>query len=75
MGQSAFDKALGKLLRAKREARGLTLEQVGNALGFTKMAVSNWETGKRSMYAAVLKNYCELLGVSVQSIFDEIEGI
>ena len=68
-----FDKSLGEALRNKRQEKNLSQEYVAQQLGVTKMAVSNWETGKRSMYAETLRRYCALLGVTVQSVFDEME--
>jgi transcriptional regulator with XRE-family HTH domain len=68
-----FDKSLGEALRNKRQEKNLSQEYVAQQLGVTKMAVSNWETGKRSMYAETRRRYCALLGVTIQSIFDEME--
>ena len=34
---------LGSLLRQKRKEKGLTLEQVGNAIGVSKNTVSKYE--------------------------------
>ena len=68
-----FDKSLGEALRNKRQEKNLSQEYVAQRLGVTKMAVSNWETGKRSMYAETLRRYCALLGVTIQSIVDDME--
>lgn len=67
-----FDIELGKILRSEREAHGVTQQEMANALGFTNVAVSNWETGKRSMYAITLRRYCEYLGITMQSVFDQM---
>lgn len=37
---------IGKRLRALRERRGLTLQQVSVGLGVTRAAVNNWELGR-----------------------------
>lgn len=67
-----FDEELGAIIRAEREAHGLSLQQMADALGCTKMAVSYWENGKRSMYAETLKRYCAVLGITMQSVFDQM---
>lgn len=69
-----FDKSLGEALRNKRQKKGLSQEHVAQQLGITKMAVSNWETGKRSMYAESLASYCRILGITMQEVFDEMEN-
>ena len=67
-----FDVKLGRILRTERESHGLSLQQMADALGCTKMAVSYWENGKRSMYAETLRRYCECLGITMQSVFDQM---
>ena len=67
-----FDIELGRILRAEREAHGVTQQEMAKALGCTNVAVSNWETGKRSMYAITLRRYCEYLGITMQSVFDQM---
>lgn len=69
-----FDVKLGTTLRRQREQRKITQEQVADKMGVTKMAVSNWESGKRSMYATTLKDYCAIIGVRLQVIFDEMDA-
>ena len=67
-----FDKELGTILRKERESRRITQQQMADLLGCTKMAVSYWETGKRSMYAETLKRYCAHLGITMQSVFGQM---
>ena len=67
-----FDIELGRILRAEREVHGVTQQEMAKALGCTNVAVSNWETGKRSMYAITLRRYCEYLGITMQSVFDQM---
>lgn len=73
MDKNNFDKVLGEILREKRQEKNYSMEYVAQRLGVTKMAVSYWETGKRSMYATTFRDYCEILGVSMQEVFDEME--
>lgn len=68
-----FDIELGKILREKRKELGYSMEYVAQLMGITKMAVSNWETGKRSMYAESLADYCAILGTTMQEVFDLME--
>lgn len=68
---SQFDIDLGSALRKVREQKGFTQIEIAERLGMTKMAISSWESGKRSMTAYNLKRYCKILGVSVQSIIDQ----
>ena len=68
-----FNKKIGKVLREKRNEKGFSMEYIGNLLGVTKNAVSNWEHGKRSMYAETLKEYCRILGCSIQEVFDSMD--
>lgn len=69
-----FDEELGGILRQERESRNITQQQMADALQCTKMAVSYWESGKRSMYAETLKRYCAHLGVTTQYIFDRMDS-
>lgn len=69
-----FNIKLGSFLRKKREEKGYSLEDVAKALGVTRMAVSNWETGKRSMYFEALSNYCKILGLKMSDIERELSS-
>ena len=68
-----FNKVVGSILRERRKEKGFSLEYVASFLGVTKNAVSNWEIGKRSLYAETLREYCKILGCSMQDIFNEID--
>ena len=65
-----FDVLLGSVLREYREAKKLTQSDVADLLHVTKMTVSHWENGKRSMKAEDLKRYCKVLGVSVRELLE-----
>lgn len=67
-----FDINLGRALRAEREKKGMTQPEVAEKLGVTKVAVHQWEAGKRSMYAQTLSEYCRVLGVSIEYIFSRM---
>lgn len=47
--------------KAVREAAGLTLAQVGAAVGVTPQAVALWESGRRTPQGARLSKYAEAI--------------
>ena len=51
MKDEEFYKNLGVVLRAEREKRNLSQQEIADKLGVSKMLVSNWESGQRRMYA------------------------
>jgi transcriptional regulator with XRE-family HTH domain len=55
---------LGSLLRALRNARGLTVEQVAGELLCSPSKVSRMETGQRGATARDIRDICELYGVT-----------
>ena len=65
-----FDVLLGSVLREYRENRKMTQSEVAKLLHVTKMTISHWETGKRSMKAEDLKRYCKVLDVDVQEVLE-----
>lgn len=68
-----FDQKLGYVLRTERRAKKMYQPQIAKELNVSKMTVSYWETGKHSMTAEQLKRYCEVIGVSVQSVLDRTD--
>jgi len=61
----------GKLadnIRALRKARGLTQEQLAEALGVTVGAVYKWETGRSAPEVALLMELADLFSVSVDVV-------
>jgi transcriptional regulator with XRE-family HTH domain len=71
----SFDIRLGEVMRKHREAKHLSTTQVGELLNVSKVSVHYWETGKRQINASMLKKYCDVVGVRVQALFDEMDGI
>lgn len=55
---------LGALLRALRNARGLTVEQVASQLLCSPSKVSRMETGQRGATARDIRDLCDLYGVT-----------
>lgn len=62
---------LGKRIRERRSAQGLTQNEVGQTLGVSAQAVSKWEQGETMPDAALLPSLCNVLRVSA----DELLGI
>lgn len=61
---------IGTKLRAARQVRGLTLDQVAQAAGLTKGFVSRLERDDVSPSVASLVSVCEVLGLRVGELFD-----
>ena len=51
-------------LRMAREARGLSQEQLADALGITQQMYSGYEQGKHDPKSFLVREICEVLGVS-----------
>lgn len=73
MKEKDFDIKLGELLRAERERRHMTQNQVAEKLGVSKMTVSRWESGDRSLTAKRLLEYCKAIGARADDVFAKME--
>jgi cytoskeletal protein RodZ len=68
---------LGKLLKEKREEKGMSLEELQTATKIQKRYLAAIEEGSYDVlpgtfYArAFIKNYCEAVGLNYETIFDE----
>lgn len=69
-----IEKAIGLHLKELREAKGLSLREVADRLNCSHASVHCWETGKRSIYAKTLSDYCDILGVTLSEFFSKIPG-
>lgn len=67
-----FNIELGSALKSIREKQNITQVEVAAKLGVSKMTISHWESGARAMTAKNLTQYCEVLGVTIQSVFDRM---
>jgi transcriptional regulator with XRE-family HTH domain len=63
--------ALGDRLRAAREARGLTLEQVSESTGVSKAHLSRLESGERQPSVGILVELAATLGTRVGALLGE----
>ena len=65
---------LGEKIKERREAKGLTLEEVGDYVGVTKSTVRKWETGDiENMRRDKIAKLAEILSVSPLYIMGMIE--
>jgi len=62
-------------LRALREARGLTLEQLAAAVGTTNQMISHLELGKRQLTVAWLRRLATALDCHPWAIVDGEEAL
>lgn len=69
-----FDKELGETLRRVREEKGISAALIAERMNVTKQAVSLWEKGERSLRAVTVRDYCAVLGVSMQYVYDRMEN-
>ena len=58
----------GKKMRAIREERKWTLEEMAEKLGTTKQALSKYERGERTPKITVAAKFAEILGVPLREL-------
>jgi transcriptional regulator with XRE-family HTH domain len=49
MTRDAFVNEIGRKLKARREALGLTQQQAADGVGVDRASISHWESGKREI--------------------------
>ena len=69
-----YNAKIGAYLAKERKAKKITQQQVADRMGVTKSAVSNWELGKRTIYADQMLEYCEQLGIDPQELVKSVTG-
>ena len=67
-----YNQKIGAYLAKERKAKRITQQQVADRLGVTKAAVSNWETGKRTIYAEQMIEYCLEIGIDPQKLVEAV---
>jgi transcriptional regulator with XRE-family HTH domain len=65
---------LNERLKNLRLAKGLTLQQVGDSFGISKVSVSTWESGKTNPGRKRLEQLAELYGTSIQFLITGIDN-
>ena len=56
---------IGSIIKAARIQRGLTLAEVGSALGVARQYVQAWEAGRRNPGPKHLAKLSEVLGLQI----------
>jgi transcriptional regulator with XRE-family HTH domain len=69
-----FEKTVGERIRALRNKRALTLDQLAEASGVSRAMISRIERAEASPTAALLARLCSALGVSLSVFFAEEGG-
>jgi len=59
---------IGHTIKTARQARGLTLQAVGNVLGINDRHVQAWEAGRRNPGPKHLAKLAEVLGLQVADL-------
>lgn len=67
-----MNKEIGEAMKKYRKKQHVTMQEVADKLGVTKTAVHYWESGKRTIYAFQLIDYCKAIDVDVKVIMDEV---
>ena len=60
---------IGQVLRAAREAKGLTQKQVAEMLDRKQQIVGHWETGYSQPDANTLFALCDIYGINIDTAF------
>jgi transcriptional regulator with XRE-family HTH domain len=71
----AFQAALGLAVKARREALGLTQEQLANDSGLHQRWISNVETGKRNPSYASLRRLADGLDLTASELLQRAERV
>ena len=69
-----YNAKIGAYLAKERKAKKITQAQLADQLGVTKAAVSNWERGKRTIYADQMLECCDRLGLDPQELIRSVVG-
>ena len=70
----AISKAFGRVVRARREARGLSQEELAALAGIHRTYVSSIELGKVRLGLDIAKKVADGLGVALGDLVAEAEG-
>lgn len=70
-----MDKIISRNLKKLREIAGYTQAEVSQALGITRSAYSNYESGEREMPYNLLEDASDFFGCDMLSLFEENENM
>lgn len=60
---------IGMFIAKCRKEKGLTQSVLGEKLGISAKAVSKWENGKSMPDISIMKDLCEILGITLNELF------
>ena len=63
---------IGRTIKTARQARGLTLQAVGDVLGIDGRHVQAWEAGRRNPGPMHLAKLAEVLGLQVTDLLPSV---
>ena len=66
-------KGFGKVVRAARESKGVSQEVFADLCGLHRTYIGAVERGERNVSLKNIKNICDALGVTISSIFEQLE--
>lgn len=70
-----MDKAISRNLKKLRETARYTQDEVAQALGITRSAYSNYESGEREMPYNVIEKASDFFGCDMTVLFEENENV
>ncbi len=70
-----MDKIIARNIKKLRETARYTQEEVANALGITRSAYSNYESGDREVPYDIIEKASDFFGCEMILLFDENENI
>ncbi|MDE5611042.1 MAG: helix-turn-helix domain-containing protein [Odoribacter sp.] len=70
-----MDRIIARNLKKLRETARYTQEEVANAIGITRSAYSNYESGEREVPYDVIEKASDFFGCEMALLFEENENI
>lgn len=67
-----YNKAIGEWLAKERKRQNISQRQMAEKMGVSKSAIHYWETGKRTIYAETVFEYCDALHADVNQLFWDV---
>jgi transcriptional regulator with XRE-family HTH domain len=63
-----------KKIAEQRKSKGMSQQELADALGVSQNAVSMWETGRRAPSVVILQKIAAALGASLLDLVDPLQG-
>lgn len=60
---------IGKFIQQKRKEKNITQSELSEKLGITDRAISKWENGNCMPDAAIMKDLCNILHITINDLF------